>query len=153
MPARENARIRFARAAFTLGHAASYTRSTVGTAFLLRDRLEDRALAGGPFATTSPSQVLQSRLDADEVCHLLLDIDDLRPGQGADIGAALVGIDAQLEQLLDLLQRETELLRASNEPDPSDCIGRVLPVAGALSRRLGQKALALVEAEGLDAHA
>lgn len=80
-------------------------------------------------AATRLGKLLQRAFDASQVSYLLFDVRDLRLGECSHVGAALVGGDAKLEQLRDLLEREAELLRAPNEQHASDRIGRILAIA------------------------
>ena len=90
-------------------------------------------------------------LDPREVGHLLSHVFELGGGERANVGAAAVGVDPHLEQLVDLTKGEPELLCAANEADPADHLGRVLAVAAGAPPGLGYQTLALVEAECLDA--
>jgi hypothetical protein len=74
-------------------------------------------------------------------------------GQGAHLGSPGVSNVAQCDQLLDLVESETQLLRPLDEPDHADCLWRVLPVTRGGPPRLLEQAAPLVVAKRLDAHA
>ncbi len=81
------------------------------------------------------SKPLQRALHALQIANPLLDDVDLLSGFPLDDIAGSAVSDAQGEQLLDLLQRETEILSVFNEPKPRDGLLGVLAVAGGCALR------------------
>src|SRR5712691_7479402 len=139
-----------ATAAATPPVAAS-TVLVTGVAMIFQD-LQDWALGcGSPYGARG-GQPLERALHALEVADLLLDDFDLLSGFPLDGVACGAVPDAQPEQLLDLLQRETELLGVFNEPKPRDGLLGVLAVAGRCTLRCRKQAPSLVIADRLDVH-
>src|SRR2546428_3514045 len=114
--------------------------------------LEDRALGRGSPHRACCGQSLQRALHALEISDPLLDDFDLFSGFPLDDVAGSAVADPQGEQLLDLLQRETEILSVFNEPKPVDGLLGVLAVAGRRAVWCRKEAPPLVIADRLDAH-
>src|SRR5688572_20623465 len=111
---------------------------------------QDRALARWATAAALLRESLERSLHLFEARDPLLDVLDLRSCLIPYVSTSAVRVDAQLEQLLDLLQREAEILGASDELHPPNRVPRILAVARRTPSRLRDQALALVEADGLD---
>src|SRR5229473_3445910 len=79
--------------------------------------LKDWALGRGSPHRARSGQPLQRALHALEIADPLLDELDLRSGFSLDGMACSAVPDTQPEQLLDLLQREAELLGVLDEPE------------------------------------
>src|SRR2546425_6879784 len=114
--------------------------------------LQDRAVVRRPPGRARRSQTLQRALHALEIADPLLDDLDLLSGFPLDGIAGGPAPHAQPEQLLDLLQRETELLGVLDEAQARHRVVSVLAVArrGTLRRR--KEAPPLVIADRLDVH-
>src|SRR5713101_7389963 len=114
--------------------------------------LEDRALGRGSPYRARRSQPLQRALHALKVADLLLDDVDLLSGFPLDGIAGGAVPDAQPEQLLDLLQRETELLCVLDEAEARHCIVGVLAIPSRSAPRGRKEAPSLVIADRLDVY-
>src|SRR2546425_5056941 len=139
-----------ATAAATPPVAAS-TVLVTGVAMIFQD-LEDRAVARGSPDRARGGKPLQRALHALEVTDPLLDDLDLLAGFPLDGIACRAVPDAQPEQLLDLLQRETELLGVLDEAESRHRVVGVLAVAGRCTLRCRNEAPSLVIADRLDVH-
>ena len=64
-----------------------------------------------------------------QVRDLLIDVLDLALGDGADPVPLAAPHPAQAHQLLDLVEREAELLRLLDEADDADGVGGIFAVA------------------------
>src|ERR671930_2625833 len=104
-------------------------------------------------ATTSAHELLERRLDPLQRGDAFRDVRDLLLRPLAHVRAGRRWIHAQVETLLDLLEREAQLLGMADETHTPDRFYVVLPVTRWAALRLGEKSLALVEADGLDADA
>lgn len=78
------------------------------------------------------------------------DVTHLRLGDGANLTAMFVLCIAQLQQLLDFIEREAKVLSAFDEADQPHGIGRVLAAAPRCPLRHVQEAAALVIPQALD---
>jgi len=87
---------------------------------LVFESLQDRAFDGRTCTAAGSCQSLQGSPHVREIVYLCVDICDLRSRERSDIGAAPSAIDAQIQQFPDFLQRESEVLRASNEAHSPD---------------------------------
>src|SRR5690606_23233260 len=115
---------------------------------------EDRTVRRGSLAAALPGQALKRSLHPGEALDAFLNVGDLVLGPLANVGAGGFRIDPQLEELLDLLQREAELLGVADEAHAPHSLRRILPVAGrGAPLRLCDQTRALVEPNGLDANA
>src|SRR2546427_1844461 len=94
---------------------------------IFQDR-QDRAVVRRPSGRARRSQPVQRALHALEVTDPLLDNLDLLSGFPLDGIACGAVPDAQAEQLLDLTQRETELLGVLDEAEARHCVLGVLTV-------------------------
>src|SRR3989475_1102698 len=111
-----------------------------------------RSVVRLPSGRARRGQPLQRALHALEVTDPLLDDVDLLSGFPLDDIAGSAVSDAQGEQLLDLLQRETEILSVFNEPKPRDGLLGVLAVARRRAFLCRKEAPPLVIADRLAAH-
>src|SRR3989441_8461942 len=114
--------------------------------------LQDRAVVRRPAGRARRGQPLQRPLHALEVTDSLLDDLDLLSGFPLDGIACGAVPDAQCEQLLDLLQRETEILSVFNEPKARDGLLGVLAVASRCALRYRKETPPLVIADRLNVH-
>jgi hypothetical protein len=87
------------------------------------------------------------------VSDLLLDVLDLRLGGSPDFGACALLIGSQAEEILDLAQREAEILSSLDESDQLDGVLWILAVAGRAALGFLEEASPLVIPECLDVHA
>src|SRR2546426_3869586 len=108
---------------------AASTVLVTGVGMIFQD-LQDRALGRGSPYRARRSQPLQRTLHALKVADLLLDDFDLLSGFPLDGIAGGAVPDAQPEQLLDLLQRETELLGVLDEAEARHRVVGGLTVSG-----------------------
>src|SRR5712691_3298240 len=139
-----------ATAAATPPVAAS-TVLVTGVGMIFQD-LQDRAVGCGSPDRARGGKPLQRAVHALKIPNPLLDDVDLLSGFPLDDIAGRAVSDAQGEQLLDLLQRETEILSVFNEPQPRDSLLGVLAVAGGGALRRRKEASPLVIADRLDVH-
>src|SRR6266516_2682695 len=112
--------------------------------------LQDRALVRRPSGRARRGQPLQRALHALEITDPLLDDLDLQSGFPLDGIAGGAVPDAQPEQLLDLLQRETELLGVLDEAESRYRVVGVLAVPSWSATRVRKKTPPLVVAYRLD---
>src|SRR5207237_8694070 len=117
---------------------------------MLFQDLEDRAVVGRPPGRAGRCQPVQGALHALEVADPLLDDFDLLSGFPLDDIAGSAVSDPQGEQLLDLLEREAELLGLLDEAEPADCVVDVLAIARSGAPRSGDDAAEFVIADGLN---
>src|SRR6266852_1985776 len=139
-----------ATAAATPPVAASRVLVT-GVAMIFQD-LKDRALGRGSPYGARGGQPLQRALHALKVADLLLDDVDLLSGFPLDGIACGAVPDAQPEQLLNLLQRETELLGVLDEAKARHRVVGVLAIPSRSAPRGRKEAPPLVIADRLDVH-
>src|SRR5438128_4078205 len=95
---------------------------------MIFQNLQDRAVVGGPSGRAGRRQPLQRALHPLEVADPLLDDLDLLSGFALDDIAGSAVSDPQGEQLLDLLQREAELLGVLDEAEARHRVLGVLTV-------------------------
>jgi hypothetical protein len=88
-----------------------------------------------------------------ECAHLFIDIVKLGFGALPNVGAAGFGSSAKREQIVDLVERETEFLSTLDEPDSVNGFRGVGPIVGRRARRLLDQATPLVVAECFDVNA
>ncbi len=97
-----------------------------------------------------PDESPQDFLHSPQTGHASLDILHFPLGPAP---CFLTGMASDLQEFPDLLQREPDLLGATNEVEAVDCVLRVIPDSSGWPRRLAQQPAALVIAHGLDVHA
>src|SRR3989475_3521703 len=114
--------------------------------------LQDRAVVRRPPGRARRCQTLQRALHALEIADPLLDDVDLLSGFPLDGIACRAMPDAQPEQLLDLLQRETELLGVLDEAEAGHRVIGVLAITSRSAPRGRKEATPLVIADRLDVH-
>src|SRR5438128_6493330 len=114
--------------------------------------LQDRAVVRRPSGRARRGQPLQRALHALEVTDPLLDDLDLLSRFPLDGIAGGAVPDAQPEQLLDLLQRETELLGVLDEAESRYRVVGVLAIPSWSATRVRKKTPPLVIADRLDVH-
>src|SRR2546425_2836875 len=114
--------------------------------------LQDRAVVRRPPRRARRGQTLQRALHALEIADPVFDDLDLLSGFPLDGIAGGPVPDAQPEQLLDLLQRETELLGVLDEAQARHRVIGVLPISSRRAPRGREKAPPLVIADRLDVH-
>src|SRR3989441_4569550 len=139
-----------ATAAATPPVAAS-TVLVTGLGMIFQD-LQDRAVARGSPDRACGRKSLQRALHALEVTDPLLDDLDLLSGFPLDGIACGAVTDAQPEQLLNLLQRETELLGVLDEAEARHRVVGVLAIPSRSAPRGRKEAPPLVIADRLDVH-
>src|SRR2546425_1114239 len=138
--------------------AAATTPPVAASAVLVTDvvmifqNLQDRAVVRRPAGRARRGQPLQRALHALEVTDSLLDDLDLLSGFPLDGVAGGAVSDAQPEQLLDLLQRETELLGVLDEAEAGHRVVGVLAVSSRSAPGGRKQAAPLVIADRLDVH-
>lgn len=100
------------------------------------------------------NHVLERRADALKLGDFLAYCVALRDGTHSNVSTISGRIDLEGKKLPDLAQREAELLRFSNEPDPVDERDRI-PARPTphWPMRLCDDAFALVKADGFNPHA
>src|SRR5205807_7454649 len=113
---------------------------------------QDRAVVRRPPRRARRGQTLQRALHALEIADPLLDDVDLLSGFPLDGIAGGAVPDAQPEQLLDLLQRETELLSVLDEAQARHRVIGVLAISSRSAPRRRKEAAPLVIADRLDVH-
>src|SRR2546428_317813 len=114
--------------------------------------LQDRAVVRRPSGRARRGEPLQRALHALEVTDPLLDDLDLLSGFPLDGIAGGAVPDAQPEQLLDLLQRETELLGVLDEAESRYRVVGVLAIPSWSPTRVRKKTPPLVVADRLDVY-
>src|SRR5438445_455938 len=114
--------------------------------------LQDRAVVRWPSCRARRRQSLQRALHALEIPDPLLDDVDLLSGFPLDGIAGSTVADAQPEQLLDLLQRETELLGVLDEAQARHRVIGVLAISSGSAPRRRKEAAPFVIADRLDVH-
>src|SRR5438128_7140626 len=114
--------------------------------------LQDRAVVRRPPGRARRGQTLQRALHALEIADPLLDDVDLLSGFPLDGTAGGPVADAQPEQLLDLLQRETELLGVLDEAQARHRVIGVLAISSGSAPRRRKEAAPFVIADRLDVH-
>src|SRR5437667_105124 len=114
--------------------------------------LQDRAVVRRPAGCARRGQTLQRALHALEIADPLLDDVDLLSGFPLDGIAGGAVPDAQPEQLLDLLQRETELLGVLDEAETRYRVVGVLAIPCRSAPRGRKQATPLVITDRLDVH-
>jgi len=85
--------------------------------------VQDRTFVGRSPGRARRRQPLQRALHALKAGDLLLDESNLRSGLARDRIAGGAVADSQTEQLLDLLQREAQVLRVLDEAEPRRLAG------------------------------
>src|SRR3954471_7243572 len=113
-----------------------------------RQRGDDVAARAACALVAAHDQLLQRALHGLQLLHALLDRGELFRGERARVGAAPI---AELEQVADLLQRESEALRALDEAQPRERLGPGMAIAPLRPRRLADQSQPLVIAYGFDA--
>ncbi len=88
-----------------------------------------------------------------ELSDFLVDLGDPPFGDLPDSPAVPSRTSLKLKKLLDLFERESELLGALDEPHSGDGIGWKLAIAGRAPRRLWEQSPALVVPDGLNVDA
>src|SRR5713226_3244220 len=119
---------------------------------MIFQNLQDRAVVRRPSGRARRGQPLQRALHALEVTDPLLDDLDLLSGFPLDGIAGGAVSDAQPEQLLDLLQRETELLGVLDEAESRYRVVGVLAIPSRSATRVRKKTPPLVVADRLNVH-
>src|SRR2546427_3917208 len=114
--------------------------------------LQDRAVVRRPSGCARRGQTLQRALHALEIADPLLDDLDLLSGFPLDGIAGGPVTDAQPEQLLDLLQRETQLLGVLDEAEARHRVIGELAISSRSAPRGRKEATPLVIANRLDVH-
>src|SRR3989454_11850536 len=138
--------------------AAATTPPVAASAVLVPDvvmifqNLQNRAVVRRPSGRARRGQPLQRALHALEVTDPLLDDLDLLSGFPLDDVAGRAVSDPQGEQLLDLLQRETELLGVLDEPEARHRVVGVLAIPCWSAARSRKQATPLVITDRLDVH-
>src|SRR5713101_152498 len=122
-----------------------------GVGMIFQD-LQDRAVGRGSPDHARGGKPLQRALHALEVTDPLLDDLDLLSGFPLDGIACGAVTDAQPEQLLNLLQRETELLGVLDEAEARHRVVGVLAIPSRSAPRGRKEAPPLVIADRLDVH-
>src|SRR5206468_10490626 len=117
---------------------------------MIFQNLQDRTVVRRAPRRARRGQPLQRALHASEIADPLLDDLDLLSGFALDDIAGSAVSDPQGEQLLDLLQREAELLGVLDEAEARHRVVGVLAIPGRSAARSREEATALVIADRLD---
>src|SRR5437763_4761282 len=157
-PLRPNATATSGPAQHSVDTTAATTPPVAASAVLVTDvvmvfqYLQDRAVVRRPSGRARRGQPLQRALHALEVTDPLLDDLDLLSGFSLDDIAGSAVSDPQGEQLLDLLQREAELLGVLDEAEARHRVVGVLAIPGRSAARGRKQATPLVITDRLDVH-
>src|SRR3989475_4636340 len=119
---------------------------------MIFQNLQDRAVVRRPSGCARRGQPVQRAPHALEVTDPLLDDLDLLSGFPLDGIACGTVPDAQPEQLLDLTQRETELLGVLDEAEARHRVVGVLAIPCRSAARSRKQATPLVITDRLDVH-
>src|SRR5438067_5829752 len=119
---------------------------------LLVQRFEQRAMML-PVASAGHNQRPARRPHPTEALEPLIDVGDLGLGGRSYLLARNQRIVSEPQKLLHFIELEAQFLRALDEADAPDRIGRILAIPGRASRWLVDQATALVEPQRLDVDA
>src|SRR5258708_5893241 len=111
--------------------------------------MQERALARGTWSRTGRGQALQGVTHGLQARHLAIQLRDLPGGQLMRGVAALGTALGELEECLDLIEREPQLLGAFDEADDAHRVRPVGTVSGLCPVRLRKQASSFVVAKGL----
>src|SRR5437588_2721798 len=119
---------------------------------MILQNLQDWAVVRRSSSRARRGEPLQRPLHALEVTDSLLDDVDLLPGFPLDRIARGTVPDPQSKQVLDLLQRETELLGVLDEAETCYRFVTILAIPGRSAPRVRKQTPPLVIADRLDVH-